>query len=95
MAKIFAPNKQYAGISAGVGFINGVGECTDPYVIDWFKSKGYTVEESEVESEKTGFEEKTVDELKAYAEENGIDIGQSTSQKGILKKILETVNKTE
>ena len=95
MAKIFAPNKQYAGISAGVGFINGVGECTDPYVIDWFKSKGYTVEESEVEPEKTGFEEKTVDELKAYAEENGIDIGQSTSQKGILKKILETVNKTE
>lgn len=34
-------------------------------------------------------EEMTVDELKAYAEEKGIDIGQSTSQKGILKKILE------
>lgn len=37
--------------------------------------------------------EMTVDELKAYAEEKGIDIGQSTSQKGILKKILEAENK--
>jgi DNA-binding transcriptional MerR regulator len=35
----------------------------------------------------------TVDELKAYAKEKGIDIGNSTSQKGILKKILEA--KTE
>ena len=31
----------------------------------------------------------SVEELKAYAEEKGIDIGQSTSQKGILKKIQE------
>ena len=31
----------------------------------------------------------SLEELKAYAEEKGIDIGQSTSQKGILKKIKE------
>ena len=31
----------------------------------------------------------SVEELKAFAEEKGIDIGQSTSQKGILKKIQE------
>ena len=31
----------------------------------------------------------SVEELKAYAEEKGIDLGQSTSQKGILKKIQE------
>lgn len=31
----------------------------------------------------------SLEELKAYAEEKGIDIGQSTSQKGILKKIQE------
>lgn len=31
----------------------------------------------------------SVEELKAYAEEKGIDIGQSTSQKGVLKKIQE------
>lgn len=29
----------------------------------------------------------SVEELKAYAEEKGIDIGASTSQSGILKKI--------
>lgn len=88
--KIFAQNKQYAGISAGVGFTSGVGECTDPHVLDWFKSKGYTIEEPEAEVEKM-----TVDELTAYAEENNIDIAQSTSRKGNLKKILEAGNKTE
>ena len=31
----------------------------------------------------------SLEELKVYAEEKGIDIGQSTSQKGILKKIQE------
>ena len=31
----------------------------------------------------------SLEELKAYAKEKGIDIGQSTSQKGILKKIQE------
>lgn len=30
-----------------------------------------------------------VDELKAYAEENGIDIGKASSEEGILKKIHE------
>ena len=44
MAKIFAPNKKYNGISAGVKFVNGVGETNDPRLIKWFKSKGYKVE---------------------------------------------------
>lgn len=48
MVKIMAPNKNYDGISAGVKFSKGIGECTDPYLIEWFKEKGYEVEESEV-----------------------------------------------
>ena len=91
MAKIFAPNKDYTGISAGVGFVKGVGECADPYLISWFKSKGYTVE-GEPEQDGNGgseFDNMTVEELKAYAEANGIDIGKSSSQSGIIKKILE------
>jgi hypothetical protein len=44
MANIYAPNKQYTGISAGVGFISGVGETDKPYLLDWFKTHGYTVE---------------------------------------------------
>ncbi|SKA99362.1 hypothetical protein SAMN05443428_13521 [Caloramator quimbayensis] len=44
MAKITAPNKKYCGITAGVSFYNGVGETTDPYLIQWFKEHGYEVE---------------------------------------------------
>lgn len=44
MARIIAPNKQYTGISASVPFHRGVGETTDAYLIEWFKTHGYTVE---------------------------------------------------
>ncbi len=44
MAKVFAPNKHYTGISANVVFRDGVGETSDPHLIEWFKSRGYTVE---------------------------------------------------
>ncbi len=88
MAKIFCPNKQYSGVSATVTFVNGVGETDKPHLIDWFKSKGYKVEEP-ADGEGSELEDMDVDELKAYAEEKGIDIGKATSQKGILEKILE------
>lgn len=45
MAKIYAPNPQYSGVSASVKFVNGVGETNDPRLINWFRSKGYRVEE--------------------------------------------------
>ncbi len=45
LAKIKAPNREYNGISAGVTFINGVGETSDPFIIGWFKERGYEVEE--------------------------------------------------
>lgn len=45
MAKIYAPNPQYTGVSASVKFENGVGETSDPRLINWFKAKGYRVEE--------------------------------------------------
>lgn len=91
MAKIFCPNKQYSGVSATVTFVNGVGETDKPHLIDWFKSKGYKVEEAEKEPDNDGseLENMDVEELKVYAEEKGIDIGKATSQKGILEKILE------
>lgn len=43
--KIYAPNKSYSGISASVTFVNGVGETEDKNLIEWFKSKGYSVGE--------------------------------------------------
>lgn len=49
MAKVFSPNKDYTGISATVDFTQGVGECADPHLLDWFKSKGYIVEADDAE----------------------------------------------
>jgi len=91
MAKVFSPNKDYTGISAGVYFSQGVGECTDPYLLGWFKSKGYTVEEIEKldNSGDLDLQNMSIKELKAYAEEKKINLGKATSQEGILKKILE------
>ena len=45
--KIIAPNKSYSGESAGVTFINGIGIAKDGKSVDWFESKGYTVEPME------------------------------------------------
>lgn len=43
--KVYAPNKQYTGTSASVPFCNGVGETTDPRLLQWFKGHGYEVED--------------------------------------------------
>lgn len=44
MAKIKSPNKDYTGISAGVSFVKGEAETDDPWLIEWFESKGYKIE---------------------------------------------------
>ena len=38
MPKIYAPNKEYTGVSAGVSFVKGVGETDKKHLIEWFKS---------------------------------------------------------
>jgi hypothetical protein len=92
MAKIIAPNNQYTGVSASVSFMNGQGETNNPALIDWFRQHGYIVEEEETEQEDnhvTELDKMDAEQLKAYAVEHGIDIGQATSVTGILKKITE------
>lgn len=100
MAKIYAPNKQYSGISASVAFAKGVGETDNPALIDWFKEHGYTVEDEELkEPDQTKdnpplkLEDMDLEQLKVYAEENQIDLGQASSVAGILKKIADAENK--
>lgn len=44
---------------------------------------------------KDELEGKTVEELKAYADEHNIDIGNATSENGIIKKIKEAREKVE
>lgn len=56
MAKVLAPNKQYTGLSASVGFVNGVGETEDIDLLKWFKAHGYEIEELEEEKEEEEIE---------------------------------------
>ena len=44
MAKVYAPNKDYTGVTASVPFANGTGETTDPHLLAWFEEHGYGVE---------------------------------------------------
>ena len=48
MARIIAPNKEYAGVSAGVPFTGGEGNTDNAYLIDWFHKHGYDVIEEPV-----------------------------------------------
>ncbi|MGG4397237.1 hypothetical protein ABEX25_23310 [Paenibacillus thiaminolyticus] len=63
MAKVYAPNQQYTGVSASVPFINGVGETDNPHLLEWFENRGYTVErlEKEPEKEPEGTDDKTAE----------------------------------
>lgn len=74
MAKVFAPNEQYTGISASVKFVNGVGETECPLLKEWFVSHGYTVEEEKV----TSLDKMNKDELTKLATSLGIDVDGKT-----------------
>ena len=55
MTKVYAPNKSYTCISAGVTFVNGEGETDNKHVLEWFKAKGYSIgEELKEEPEPDG-----------------------------------------
>lgn len=52
MTKIYAPNKQYSGLSASVRFVDGVGETDNAILLEWFREHGYKVEDLEQAVEK-------------------------------------------
>ncbi|MFX3631859.1 MAG: hypothetical protein ACE3L7_07240 [Candidatus Pristimantibacillus sp.] len=94
--KIYAPNKQYTGISASVPFVNGVGESSDPSLLEWFQKHGYEVEDetedelkvkAENEQKDKLLESFTVKELHEYAEARQIDLGDATKKDEILAVI--------
>lgn len=97
LAKVYAPNKEYTGISASVPFVNGVGETDNPHLLRWFESKGYEVGEGDSDKGSSDsnpkLDGKSVEELKVYAVENNIDIGNATSVTGIIKKINDAIEK--
>lgn len=85
-------------------FKDGVFETEDAEVAKKLLDKGFSVEmpadfewpEDETDAEVNDaidLSGLTVEELRAYANAHGIDIGQATSQGGILKKIQEAIDK--
>ena len=80
--KIYAPVKDFNGLRNNVRFINGVGETNNSMEIEWFKSRGYTIEklvekcdeplEIALENcEEPDFEAMTPLELRDWMRENG------------------------
>lgn len=71
--KIYAPVKDFNGVHASVRFVNGVGETDNPHLINWFKSHGYELEETDLVIEEQNDEIETVvtveeDVLMGYAD---------------------------
>jgi len=61
--KIYAPVKDFNGWRNNVRFVNGVGETTDQITVEWFKSRGYTVESQRVEQAATVQPEVVVEDV--------------------------------
>lgn len=89
MAKVFAPNTQYTGLSASVMFLNGVAETDNENLLEWFESRGYTVERHEVEQEDISIEKMTVAQLKEYAKAQMIYLGDASKKDDILAVIVQ------
>ena len=80
------PVKNYCGVgAAGVQFAYGKAEVHEGWVLDWFREHGYKVTEKDA-APKT-IDKMKVDELKAYAEEKGIDLGEANTKAEILEVI--------
>ena len=79
-------NPKFCGKGAGgVQFANGKAEGVSPRMAEWFKEhKGYEVVEEAVAKD---ISKMKVDELIAYANENGIELGDAKKKEDILKII--------
>lgn len=85
--KIEAPNKQYSGVSAGVTFVNGVGETDQPHLIEWFLEHGYSVEKEIIAILPRELEKMKKDELKQLAEKLGAVYETSSTNEQLISLI--------
>lgn len=84
MARIYSNNKKYNGISAGINFVNGVGETEVSHLISWFNENGYTVVEEKI----LNYDDMKYKDLTEVAKEKGINaIGIKKDE--LIKKLKE------
>ena len=96
MAKIYSNNKQYNGISAGVNFVNGVGESNLLYLISWFQENGYTIVEDKREpSIYDSMAYKVLTELARERGFNGIGLKKEDLIKALILWDIENITETE
>lgn len=92
MAQIIAPNKDYTGESASVTFVKGVGETSDAYLIEWFRTHGYTVTEDE--AAEVSPEASETPETEAEAEAEAADVAEQVeSEPEASEQVEETPEK--
>lgn len=91
MAKVTTPVKGYTGVVVGVDFKDGVGETDSIPALEYFERHGYTIETVEQPFPK-GAPTKSwkVDELKAFAETHGLDLGDAKTKDEILEALTPT-----
>ena len=90
----------FTGYRANVMFVNGVGETNDEHLVEWFRSRGYIVEDSTCvdESDKDIVNAQTdgidlvsmsVEELKEYAKSigKGRGVGVLKTKEQLIKHI--------
>lgn len=78
--KVYAPNKQYTGMSASVSFCNGVGETSNPHLLNWFRSHAYEVEELPEEPEADPVEENPEGQPESAEEGSEIELDKEVKK---------------
>lgn len=85
MATITTPAEGFTGSVVGVDFKDGVGETADTAALEYFERQGYTIEVDEPAFPEGKPSDKwKVDQLKAYAEANTIDLTEAKTKDDIL-----------
>lgn len=92
MAKITTPVEGFTGQVAGVAFANGVGETDDPIALGYFERRGYGIEKADAPAPVTIPDGKPstdwkADQLKAYAEKHGLEVGSAKSKPELVAAI--------
>ena len=86
-------NPSFCGIDAGgVQFANGKAIINESYLVEWFRThEGYSVtevkEKNKAEEPKDPLDSMKVEDLKAYAAEKNIDLGDVTKKADIIAAI--------